>query len=108
MIRLTVIPRERVKLYNLLTKKEVALRKKNQGTLHRAGGKKAGTERWKHASYAGSISLQRCIGGTLAAVVQSKARQEEWQLLTSFVGFLDRNFRDRIATITICYDRHPE
>jgi hypothetical protein len=38
-------------------------------------------------------------------VVESNAPREEWQLLTSFVGFLDRNFRDHIASITICYDR---
>jgi len=104
MIRVTAIPKGGINLYSHLTKKEVALRRKNQGTLHRSGSKKAGTEKWTHASFAGWITLQRCIGGTLAAVVQSKAPQEEWQLLTSFVGFLDRHFRDHIATITICYD----
>jgi hypothetical protein len=103
MIRVTAIPNEGVNLYSLLTKKEVALRQKGQGTLHRSGNKMAGTEKWKHASFAGWITLQRCIGGTLAAVVQSKVPQEEWQLLTSFVGFLDRHFREHIATITICY-----
>jgi hypothetical protein len=105
MIRLTVIPREDTKLYNLLSAKEVALRKKHQGTLHRAGTRRAGTEKWKHVAYTGRITLQRCIGGTVAAVVESDAPREEWQLLTSFVGFLDRNFRDHIASITICYDR---
>ena len=104
MIRVTAIPKEGKNLYSLLTKKEVALRRKNQGTLHRSGGKKAGTEKWTHASFPGWITLQRCIGGTLVAVVQAKVPLEEWQLLTSFVGFLDRHFRDHIATITICYD----
>jgi hypothetical protein len=105
MIRLTVIPREGDNLYNLLTRKEIALRKKNQGTLHRSGAKRSGTEKWKHSSYAGWINLQRCVGGTLAAVVQSKAADTEWQLLTSLVGFLDRHFRDHIASITISYDQ---
>src|SRR5256885_891803 len=105
MIRLTVIPREGANLYNLLTGKEIALRKKNQGTLHRSAAKRAGTEKWKHSSYQGWITLQRCIGGTLAAVVQSKAPDTEWQLLTSLVGFLDRHFRDQIASVTISYDR---
>jgi hypothetical protein len=104
MIRVTVISKLGINLYSLLTNKEVALRRKKQGTLHRSGNKKAGTEKWTHKSYVGWITLQRCIGGTLAAVVQSKAPQEEWQLLTSFVGFLDRHFRDHITTITICYD----
>ena len=105
MIRLTVIPREGANLYSLLARKEIDLRKKNQGTLHRAGTKVAGTSKWKHASYTGWIVIQRCVGGTVAAVVQSKAATAEWQLLTSFVGFLDRHFRDQIASITISYDR---
>jgi hypothetical protein len=105
MIRVTAIPKDGTNLYSLLTNKEVALRHKKQGTLHRSGGKKAGTEKWKHKSYTGWITLHRCIGGTLAVVVQSKAPHDEWQLLTSFVGFLDRHFRDHIATITICYDQ---
>jgi hypothetical protein len=104
MIRVTVSPREGDNLYRLLTRKEIALRKKNQGTLHRTGGKKAGIEKWKHSTYAGRIGLQRCIGGTLAATVQSKAPDAEWQLLTSLIGFLDRHFRDQIASVTISYD----
>jgi hypothetical protein len=104
MIGVTAIPKDGINLYGLLTKKEVALRRKNQGTLHRSGNKKAGTEKWTHKTYAGWITLQRCVGGTLAIVVQSKAPNDEWQLLTSFVGFLDRHFRDHIATINICYD----
>src|SRR2546428_14174710 len=105
MIRLTVIPREGANLYNLLTRKEIALRRKNQGTLHRSGGKKAGTEMWKHSSYQGWITLQRCIGGTLAAVVHLKGPDTEWLLLESLVGFLDRHFRDQIASVTISYSR---
>jgi hypothetical protein len=105
VIRLTVIPSEGANLYRLLTRKEVGSRKRNQGTLHRAAAKKAGTEEWKHASYAGWITLQRCIGGTVAAVVQSKAPDTAWQLLTSLVGFLDRHFRDDAASVTFSYDR---
>ena len=63
MIRLTAIPREGANLYNLLTSKEVALRKKKQGTLHRSGGKKSGTEKWKHSSLrAGSRSSVASAG----------------------------------------------
>lgn len=104
MIRVTVSPREGDNLYQLLTRKELELRKKKQGTLHRAGAKKAGVENWKHSTYFGRIKLQRCIGGTLAAIVQSKAPDAEWQLLASFIGFLDRHFREQIASVTISYD----
>lgn len=107
MIRMTAIPRESTNLYGLLTKKEIALRKRNQGTLHRVGGKRHGIEKWGHKSksHPGRISLQRCVGGVVTAVVQSRASEAEWQLLTSFIGFLDRHFREHIASVTICYDR---
>lgn len=103
MIRITVIPREGAELYSLLTRKEVSLRKKNQGTLHRRGAKARGREKWVHPKHAGWINLQRCIGGVLAAVVQSKA-PDEWQLLLSFIGFLDRHFRENILAVNIAYD----
>jgi hypothetical protein len=105
MIKLTVIPRDDASIFNLLTSKEVALRKSKKGTLHRSGAKKPGTQKWRHTSYPGWITLQRCIGGTLAAVVQATDPNEEWQLLRSLIGFLDRHFRDRIGSVTICYDR---
>ena len=108
MIRLTVIPREGEDIYGLLTKKEVDLRRKKQGTLHRAGAKTRGKDKWAHRSFPGWINLQRCIGGTLAATVQSRAAEAEWQLLTSFIGFLDRHFRDEIASVTISYDRSKD
>jgi hypothetical protein len=38
------------------------------------------------------------------ALVQSKTPDQEWQLLTSFIGFLDRHFRSFISSITINYE----
>jgi hypothetical protein len=105
MIRLTIMPLEDTNLYGLLVSKEVELRRRNQGTLHRSGAKKKGTEKWTHKSYPGRITLQKCVGGTIAAVVQSRAADEEWQLLTSLIGFLDRHFRDHIGSITLSYDQ---
>jgi hypothetical protein len=108
MIRLTVIPRTRTNLFGLLVSKEVALRRKGMGTLHRSCLKKRGKEKWTHKSYPGWINLQRCVGGTLAAIVHSKAADAEWQLLTSVIGFLDRHFREEIASVTISYDQIGE
>ena len=108
MSRISVIPIGGTNLYGLLTKKEVALRKKNQGTLHRSGSKKAGVAKWTHSTYKGWITMQKCVGGTVAATLQSRVRQDEWQLLSSFLGFLDRHFRDCIASITISYDQSGE
>jgi hypothetical protein len=103
MIRLTVTPRSRDNLFRLLIAKELDLRRRGRGTLHRSGPKKAGREKWTHTSYPGRITLQRGVDDTLAATVQSKP-DTEWQLLRSLIGFLDRHFRKKIASVTITYD----
>jgi hypothetical protein len=104
MISVTATPREEADLFRLLAAKEAELRSKNKGTLHRArANRKARTVSWKHSSYPGSITFQGCVGGMIAVVVKSRNAQEEWQLLNSFVGFLDRHFRDAIGCITISY-----
>jgi hypothetical protein len=103
MIRLTVTPRSRDDLFRLLVGKELELRRRGRGTLHRSGAKKAGRETWTHASYPGRITLQRGAEGALAATVQSRP-DTDWQLLRSLIGFLDRHFRKKIASVMIHYD----
>ena len=105
MIRLTIVPRSRANLFGLLVRKEVELRRRQRGTLHRSGPKKRGREKWTHTTYPGWLTLERRIDGTLAAAVHSRAADGGWQLLTSLVGFLHRHFRDEIASVTISYDQ---
>lgn len=104
MIRVTATPRTKEELYGLLVSKEVQLRQKNQGTLHRRGEKKRGVEKWTHSSYPGWVRFQKCLGGTIVAQIRSRSPESEWQLLTSFIGFLDRHFRDELGTVTISYE----
>jgi len=108
VIVVTVTPRDRENLYGLLIKKEIGLRKQNKGTLHRASLKRKNQEKWVHSQYNGWINLQKCLGGVTVALVQSKTRDSEWQLLSSFVGFLDRHFRDSIASINLSYGREGD
>ena len=103
MILLTVAPRYGENLYGLLTSKEVQLRRNKQGTLHRKGTKKKGQDRWLHTSYDGSVTFQRGLGGTLVATVESRMERDEWQLLTSFIGFLHRHFQENISNVTMTY-----
>ena len=103
MIRVTITPRAAADVYGLLVKKEIDLRRKNTGTLHRSGAKKRGEDKWKHSSYPGWIRFRQGLGGVATAAIQSKSPNEEWQLLTSLIGFLDRHFRSDIANITISY-----
>jgi hypothetical protein len=105
MITITITPRDRENLYGLLIKKEVGLRQSNKGTLHRASSKKKNQEKWVHSQFNGWINLQKCLGGVTVAIVQSKSADSEWQLLSSFVGFLNRHFREEIASINLSYGR---
>ena len=94
-----VIPRPDIKsrLKSLLREKELSLRGKNT-TLYR---QKQG--RWKHTTYPGWISWDEALGGILVAEVHSKKEGEEWQLLRSFVGYLERHLGSEIDCISIYY-----
>lgn len=104
MIKVTITPKTRENIYGLLVKKELALRNANRGTLHRTGTKKSGEDKWLHSSYPGWVRFQKCLGGVTVALVQSKNSEHEWQLLSSFIGFLDRHFREQINSITLNYE----
>jgi hypothetical protein len=103
MIIVTITPKEGENIYSLLIQKELALRQQNKGTLHRAGGKKKDEDKWVHNTYKGWIRFQKTLGGVTVALVQSKDPESEWQLLSSFIGFLDRHFRDSISNISLTY-----
>ncbi len=103
MIKISIVPEKGEKIYSLLVQKELSLRKKNKGTLHRTGPKKKNEDKWVHNTMPGWIKFQRCYGGMIVAIVQSKNRDQEWQLLSSFIGFLDRHFRDEINNINLNY-----
>jgi hypothetical protein len=103
MITLTITPKNGENIYSLLKQKELTLRRKNQGTLHAKGRPRLGKEKWSHSSYKGWVQFQRCLGGVLVAQVKSRDSHAEWQLLTSFIGFLDRHFRKALSAISLSY-----
>jgi hypothetical protein len=105
MIKVTITPKEHDNLYGLMVSKEIELRRKKKGTLHRYKRKKKDGAKWVHSTYQGWINLQKCLGGIVVATVQSKNPDVEWQLLTSLIGFLDRHFRDSISNINLNYER---
>ena len=85
------------KLKTMLKKKELSLRGTST-TLYR---QKEG--RWKHVKYSGWINWDEAPGGILVAEIQSKVEGSDWQLLQSFVGYLDRHFGEYIESIIIHY-----
>ena len=65
MIKVTINPKTRENLYGLMVQKEVSLRKRNLGTLHRSGKKKKGEDKWIHSKYNGWIRFQKGLGGVV-------------------------------------------
>ncbi|MCH9014697.1 MAG: hypothetical protein IH877_03280 [Gemmatimonadetes bacterium] len=105
MITVTITPRyEDDNLFRLLVQKELDLRRAGRGTLHRHGPKKKNQEKWVHASYKGWINFQKALGGTVVAVIQPRGGENEWQMVTSFVGFLYRHFRKYIASVNLSFE----
>jgi hypothetical protein len=104
MRRIQVVPTNGANLYGDMIAKEIELASKNVGTLHRNGPKLKDRSKWSHTSYPGWINLARSIGGVVCVEVRSKKADTEWQLLQSFLGFLDRHFSSEIQSINIQYE----
>lgn len=98
-----MVPANGANLYGNMIAKEIELARRNTGTLHRSGPKLRDRSRWAHSSYPGWINLARSIGGVICVEVKSKKADAEWQLLQSFLGFLDRHFSNDIQSINIQY-----
>lgn len=101
MIRITIVPLESENLYSLMVKKELDLRKRNIGTLHRTGKKKKDEDKWFHTSKNGWIKFKRSLGEIVVVTIQSKNTEKEWELLTAFVGFIYRHFNKKVRTISL-------
>ncbi len=99
MKSVTVVPlkNERPTLGTLLDQTERRLRGKGTTFL------RAGKHRWKHAKYPGWITWDQSKGGILVAEVKSKRPGSEWQLLQSFIGYLDRHIGEYLDAISIRY-----
>ena len=103
MIRVVVMPKKATNLYGSLVRKEVELGRAGRGTLYRSGKKQKSFEKWAHIKNPGWIWFQKCLGGIVVAEIRSRKDGAEASLRDSFVGFVDRHFRDQISTITIEY-----
>jgi hypothetical protein len=94
-----VIPKakNKVSLKSLLKKTERGLRDKGTTLIRYSEGK------FVHAKYSGWINWEEAKGGLIVAEVQTRQEEGEWQLLQSFVGYLDRHLGDHIESISIIY-----
>jgi hypothetical protein len=98
-----ITPRQRTRLYSALVKKEADIRGRGRGTFFRVGRKAQTKAEWKHKKFQGSIRLERGDAEAVTAKVRSSKLEEERQLLSSFLGFVDRHCGDGVSTILIQY-----
>jgi len=96
-----IVPRGKVRLLGAIVKKEADIRKKDRGTFYRAGRKKQNEAKWSHKRYKGSVSLRYGDGETVTAQVRSP--DQEWQMLSAFLGWLNRHFGDQVTAVNIEY-----
>lgn len=98
-----ITPRQKTRLYAALTKKEADIRSRGRGTFFRVGRKAQAKAEWKHKKFKGSIQLTRGEAETVTARVRSSKLEEERQLLSSFLGFVDRHCGEGVSSIRIEY-----
>ena len=95
----TVVPTDMEKPTLKALLKETERRLRDRGTtLHR---QREG--RWVHTRYPGWIAWDLTKGGNLVAEINSVKPNSEWQLMQSFVGYLDRHLGEYSESITITY-----
>ncbi len=98
-----ISPRGKSSLYSVLVKREAAIRAGGRGTFVRSGRKTARAATWKHKRFRGSVNLKRDDGEAVTAKVRSSSPEDERKLLSSFLGFVDRQCGDEVASIRIDY-----
>jgi len=94
-----ITPVDNGRLYSAMVKKEADIRKQRAGAFSRVGAKTANQATWKHVRFKGRIKLKREPSETVVARVSSA----DWQLLSAFIGWVDRHFGDQVQNMTIEY-----
>lgn len=86
-----------VKLAPELARTERRLRGRGTTFVRAAAG------RWKHVNYTGQVRFAPAPGGILVVELRTRRQEHEWQLLQSFIGYLDRHLGEHIESVTISY-----
>jgi hypothetical protein len=98
-----IMPRKQIRLYDDLLDREEAIRARGRGTFFRSGRKKRSGVTWKHKAYRGWVKLERGLSETVTAKIRAQPPEREWQMLSAFLGFVDRHFGEKISAITVSY-----
>jgi hypothetical protein len=92
-----------VPITGIETKLKTLLNNKEKELRHRPTAFSRTRNRWRHVKHSGWINIEETKGGFLVAEVQTKVEGSEWQLLQSFIGYLDRHLGENIESISIFY-----
>jgi hypothetical protein len=104
MITITVHANKDENLYSLLINKEYELRQNKRGSfIRRSGTVRTKKDIWVHKKYPGWIMFNKGVNGSISCTAQSKNDGEEWQIFASYISFLQRDFKNQIASITITF-----
>jgi len=98
-----IMPRPKSAIYGALIKREAEIRKKGLGTFARKGPARQTSATWTHKRFTGTVSLKREDAQAVSAKIRSRVPEDERRLLNAFLGFVDRQCGDQVATITIHY-----
>jgi hypothetical protein len=101
MKRIQIVPRDAMRLYDAMVKKEAEIRKNKRGTFFRAGRKVRSRTTWKHKKYSGQVDLEPGLSGGVN--VKIKSRGDDGQILKAFLNWLDRHFSDQLQSVSIHY-----
>ena len=99
---LQIVPREGTRLYGAIIKKQAEIRRHGRGTFMRASASKRAA-RWTHVRYKGSLKLHPGAQNAVEVEIKSPERGDEARLLSSFLGWMDRHFGDRLSSVRIQY-----
>jgi hypothetical protein len=100
---LRITSRDDTHLYGAMIRKQAEIRRTGRGTFLRARARKRNATKWTHVRYKGSVQLEPGPSKAVEAVIRSSDRGDEARLLSSFLGWLDRHFGERLSTIGIEY-----
>ena len=101
---LQIAARDGTRLFGAMIKKQAEIHRRGRGTFSRAsGGKRAA--RWTHVRYKGAIELKAGDETGVSARIRSSDHGDEARLMSSFLGWLDRHFGDRLSSVNIQYGR---
>jgi hypothetical protein len=101
---LQIVPRDSTGLFGAVIKKQAEIRRGGRGTFMRASASRRAA-RWTHVRYKGSVKLQAGLENAVEVEIKSPVPGDEARLLSSFLGWMDRHFGDRLSSVNIQYRR---